>query len=191
MKQKNEALAKKKREKEKQLQDVQEKVGKMKSRVSDIKTNKEYQAHLKEIETAEAEIGGVEEEILEAMEELDASSALVRDVEAKVNVELGKLEAFKRELDEEVRQHETEVASLQEQRRQLVASVDPDANALYERLLRLGKGVAVTGAKNEICLGCDMHMPPQLFVEIRKNDDIIQCPQCRRILYYSEDAAEG
>jgi len=50
-----------------------------------------------------------------------------------------------------------------------------------------GDGVAVTTARNELCSGCDMNIPPQLYVEIRKNEEILQCPQCRRILYASEE----
>ncbi|MDH4232853.1 MAG: C4-type zinc ribbon domain-containing protein, partial [Nitrospirota bacterium] len=64
----------------------------------------------------------------------------------------------------------------------------PDVYSRYKALLLdSGDGVAVTTARDELCSGCDMHIPPQLYVEIRKNEDIIQCPQCRRILYSSED----
>ncbi|MDA8105585.1 MAG: C4-type zinc ribbon domain-containing protein [Nitrospiraceae bacterium] len=189
MKQKTEALSKKKREKEQFLEETNEKIRKMKGRVSEIKTNKEYQAHLREIETSEKEITALEDEILTVMEELDAALRQQKEKEEKVNREVEKINAFKKELDREVEEYEKELASLKEERAQLVTSVEADVYGRYMTLLKTGGGVAVTPAKNELCTGCNMQIPPQLYVEIRKNEEIIQCPQCLRILYYSEDQA--
>ena len=77
---------------------------------------------------------------------------------------------------------------LKEERVGIVVGIDPDVYNTYMTLLRdSGDGVAVTTARNELCSGCDMNIPPQLYVEIRKNEEILQCPQCRRILYASEE----
>ena len=46
-------------------------------------------------------------------------------------------------------------------------------------------GIAVSTAKNGVCLGCFMNIPPQLFIEVTKNRQLIQCPSCGRILYFS------
>jgi len=189
MKQKTEALSKKKREKEQSLEGTNEKISKMKGRVSEIKTNKEYQAHLREIETSEKEITAIEDEILTVMEDLDAALRQQKEKEEKVNREVEKINAFKKELDREVEEYEKELASLKEERTKLVASIVPDVYGRYMMLLKTGGGVAVTPARNELCTGCNMQIPPQLYVEIRKNEEIIQCPQCLRILYYSEDQA--
>ncbi|MBZ0239502.1 MAG: hypothetical protein K8H77_02315, partial [Cutibacterium acnes] len=67
-KQKTEAAEKKKRDRERALEDVHERVRKVKARTGEIKSNKEYQAHLKEIEAAEHERVAVEDEILVLME---------------------------------------------------------------------------------------------------------------------------
>ncbi|MEC4676888.1 MAG: C4-type zinc ribbon domain-containing protein, partial [Nitrospirota bacterium] len=80
-----------------------------------------------------------------------------------------------------------ELNALMEERDRLSASIEPDIYKTYMTLLDSGNGLAVTTAKDEICQGCNMNMPPQLFVEIRNNEEIIQCPQCYRILYYPEE----
>jgi predicted nucleic acid-binding Zn-ribbon protein len=184
MKQKTDALLKKKREREQRLEETNEKIGKMKGRVSEIKTNKEYQAHLKEIESFEKEITVTEDAILDVMEELDAALRQQKEKEERVNLETEKIDAFKKELDREVEEYEKELASLKGERGRLVSSIEPDIYDKYMMLLKTGSGIAVTPAKGELCTGCNMNIPPQLFVEITKNDDIIQCPQCLRILYY-------
>ena len=191
IKQKNEALAKKKKEQEAKVDDVNEKTKKMKSRVTEIKTNKEYQAHLKEIEALEKEISNTEEKILIIMEDLDDSLKQQKEMEKKVAIEEEKINSFKRGLDQEVEKYENELALLMTERTNMLGLIEPDIYNTYMTLLDNGHGVAVTRAKNEICLGCNINMPPQLFVELKKNEEIIQCPQCRRILYYPEDTESG
>jgi len=186
IKHKNEALLKKKRDKEASLNDINEKINKMKSRAADLKTNKEYQAHLKEIETFEKDISTAEENILMIMEELDNSLKQQEEKAKNVASETDKINAFKKELEQEVEKYEKELSLLKDEREKLSSAIDPDTYKTYMTLLKTGSGVAVTQAKNEICLGCDMNIPPQLFVELKKNQEIIQCQQCRRILYYSD-----
>ncbi len=186
LKQRTESMAKKKRDKELLLEETGEKIKKMKARVSELKTNKEYQAHLKEMESFENEITVMEDEILVAMEELDAALKQQKGKEKDVQEETEKLNVFKKQLDEEVLKYEDELSGLREQRSRLVGSIDPDIYDKYMLLLRTGGGVAVTQARNELCTGCNMNIPPQLYVEIRKNEEVIQCPQCLRILFASD-----
>ena len=185
---KNEIASKKKREKETALSEAQEKIRKMKARVSDLKTNKEYQAYQKEIEASGKEIFTIEDQILQLMEEIDAVSKEQKEKEVSVNAEIEKINAFKKELDVKAAKLEKELEVLKAERTGMVARIDPEVYHTYMTLLRdSGDGVAVTTARSELCSGCNMHIPPQLYVEIRKNEEIIQCPQCRRILYASEE----
>jgi predicted nucleic acid-binding Zn-ribbon protein len=187
IKKKQEAASRKKREKESELSETQEKIRKMKARISDLKTNKEYQAYQKEIEGCEKGISAIEDVILQLMEEIDAVSKEQKEKEAAVNAEIQKIDAFKAELDAEAAKNERELALLKQERAGMVSRIAPDVYKTYMTiLLDSGDGVAVTTARNELCSGCDMNIPPQLYVEIRKNQEMLQCPQCRRILYVSE-----
>jgi len=188
MKKKHEAASRKKREKESALSELQEKIRKMKARASELKTNKEYQAYQKEVETSEKEIFNIEDQILQLMEEVDILSKEQKEKEAAVKAEIEKINSFKNELDAEAAKHEKELDELKKERAGIVSGIGPEVYNIYMTLLRdSGDGVAVTKARNELCSGCDMNIPPQLYVEIRKNEEIIQCPQCRRILYAVEE----
>src|SRR4030043_517079 len=181
------SLEKKKRDKEDELDGINEKIKKLKARIAEIKTNKEYQAHLKEIESVEKERYTVEDEILFVMEEIDASSKEIESEEAKLRTEKDKIEAFKKQLEKERLDAEKELLTLQEDRSRIVANIDKETYNQYIILIESCNGIAVTEAKEEICQGCNMNIPPQLFVEIKKNEEIINCPQCRRILYYKNN----
>ena len=66
-----EALRKRRKEKDKQLQMGQETLKRTRERLLEVKTNREYQSMLKEIETFETKNSHVEDEIISLLEELD------------------------------------------------------------------------------------------------------------------------
>jgi hypothetical protein len=182
-----ESLEKKKRDKERTLDDINEKINKLKTRIKEIKTNKEYQAHLKEIESVEKERYAVEDEILLIMEEIEASLKELILREETIRSEKSKVDEFKKRLEGEVLEAEKELLALNEARSGIIGSIDEELYNLYMGLIKSGKGLAVVEAKEEICLGCNMNFPPQLFVELKKNEQIIKCPQCHRIIYYKSE----
>jgi predicted nucleic acid-binding Zn-ribbon protein len=179
---------KKRRDKERGLDDINEKIRKLKARTTEIKTNKEYQALLKEIETAEKERNATEDEILSIMEEMDNSSEQVKLEESRLGSEKGKVDAYREKLKGEVSEAEKELLALREERTKIVDSIDKELYSLYMSLIESGRGIAVAEAKEEVCQGCNMNIPPQLFVEIKRNEEILQCPQCHRILFYRSDS---
>jgi predicted nucleic acid-binding Zn-ribbon protein len=187
-KQKLDGLVKKKKDKEQHLEDVTERIKKLKARVSEIKTNKEYQAHLKEIESAEKDQRAVEDEVLAVMEALDTTQKEVKALEVEVKTEEEKIDAFKKKLREDIATVEREIDDLRLRREKYVMALDKDVYSMYTKLLEARRGLAVVETRGEVCQGCNMNIPPQLFVEIKKNEKIIQCPQCSRVLYWKVEA---
>ena len=186
----HDSLEKKKREKERAVQEINEKISKLRARTSEIKTNKEYQAHIKEIESKDKEIHSVEDEILGIMVELDSVSASLKTVQKTVEEEKKKLAGVREILDAEVAAENKELGELKKKRAEVSAGIEADIYNFYMTLLERLGGLAIVEAKNEICQGCNMNIPPQLFVEIKKNEELIQCPQCKRILYHIPSAPQ-
>ncbi|OGW37519.1 MAG: hypothetical protein A2Y97_09320 [Nitrospirae bacterium RBG_13_39_12] len=184
IKHKQDTLEKSKRDKEREIDVINEKINKLKSRIADIKTNKEYQAHLKEIESVEKDRYSLEDGILIIMEETDAALKEIESQNAKLRTDKNKTDEFKKKLEIEMSEAEKELQSLNEKRDRIVNAIDKEIYNQYMILIESCNALAVTEAKGEICLGCNMNIPPQLFVEIKKNEEIINCPQCRRILYF-------
>jgi predicted nucleic acid-binding Zn-ribbon protein len=188
-----EALDKKKKDKERSLDEIAERIRKLKARASEIKNNKEYQAHLKEIASVEKEQSAIEDEILVLMESTDAALKDLKRVQTKVDAERERIEEYKKKLNEEIAVAEKELAELRLRRNEGLQRIDNDVYELYSTVLESKGGLAVVEARDEICRGCNMNIPPQLFVELKKNEKIIQCPQCGRILCWrgEGDAAES
>ncbi|MEK6692775.1 MAG: C4-type zinc ribbon domain-containing protein [Nitrospirota bacterium] len=179
-----ERLKRVKKEKETALDDSLERLRKMKSRATEIKTNKEYQAHLKEIETAQAENRGIEDEILSIMEKMEDSNRSV-EAEERIYAEAGRrFEDERKRYEEEEKGFEAEIGKLKDQRETLASKIIKEQYDSYLKILTSGKGIAVVPIKDSSCAGCHMSLPPQVINDVRKNEEIIECSNCHRILYY-------
>jgi len=180
------AAQKNKRDRDKDLEVGIQKVEKLKAHTSEIKNNKEYQALLKEIEAAEQENKTVEDDILLLMEKIDAASAEITATEQQAKDDEAALQAEQKELGAAIRQIEAELNSVEQARHEQESRIQPAVLAHYQKLLLSKAGIAIAEARGEACSGCYMSIPPQVFVNVKKNESIITCPQCGRILYYKE-----
>ena len=74
----------------------------------------------------------------------------------------------------------------------LVAQTDPKLLATFEQVAKARKGVAICAATRDgLCSACHVRLRPQVFQEVRRNDAIIQCFSCNRILYYVPPPAQA
>lgn len=182
-----EELEKERHKKEKELEVDKEKVKKLETKLYDVKTNKEYQALLKEIETVKETNDRTEEDVLVLMDkiedlrkDLEASAALLKKREEETQTERVQIEKAMRSTDEVI-------AKLTVERDNLLSVVSDNLRSIYGILRERRGGVAVTNVKNGVCMGCHMNIPPQLFIEVTKNRQLIQCPSCNRILFFMEN----
>lgn len=185
-KSRQDALTKKKKDRDQQLNEIQDKIEKLKSRSSDIKTNKEYEAHLKEIHAFENNISKIEDEILAVMEEMDSYENDLKEEELKLKTAEDAFKQQEKIIAEEQKKLESELEAEKAKRDEYVSKIDKTHYAHYMNLLNRFGDKAVAETKNEVCLGCNTNIPPQLFNDIKKNDDIYHCFYCKRYLYYRE-----
>ncbi|PYR76873.1 MAG: hypothetical protein DMF87_17160 [Acidobacteria bacterium] len=173
------------REAEKEAAVYQSRLSKFKDQLSAVKTNKEYQAMQHEIETATKELGSVEETVIERMVEADALTADVKKTEQALAAEQKNIDAEKKTLTEELATVEAALKEATAKKDTLITSLAPPLVALFEQVSRARKGVAIALATRDgLCSACHVRLRPQVFQEVRRNDQIIQCASCNRILYY-------
>jgi hypothetical protein len=80
-----------------------------------------------------------------------------------------------------------ELAGLESNRDQVKSAVDGPALQRYERLLKMKGGSVVVGIQHGVCGGCHMKFPVQLVVTCQAARELVTCPNCGRILYYTSD----
>jgi hypothetical protein len=123
------------------------------------------------------------------MEEIDTLGKEVKGGEEHLRKNREQVESVKMAIEKEKIGREGELRAVTETRAGVVQGIDSEVYDQYMMLLEIYRGHAVNEVKDEICHGCNMNIPPQLFVEIKKNEEIYHCPHCRRILYFREGTA--
>jgi len=169
-----------------------ERLRKSQERLFSVKTNKEYQAALKEIDDAKQICNDLETEILIFMEKADALARAIETQEREDHQWKQEFEKQKEVLQIEIQKSDRELQNQKKMRVETVESVEPDLVKKYDTLLQKRQGLAVVSIDDGHCQGCHMQIPPQKILEIRKgnNTDIVSCPFCNRIVYFDEESAE-
>jgi predicted nucleic acid-binding Zn-ribbon protein len=162
----------------------QGRLSKFRDQLMEVKTNREYQAMQHEIETAQNGVKMAEEKVLERMLEADELTAIVKKAEAEVAAEQKTMDADRAALTAETVELTAALERMAAERLTLVASMDKKALAMFEQVARRRNGVAVAEARDGICTICHVRLRPQVFNSVRRNDAIIQCDTCNRILYF-------
>ena len=182
-----ESLEKERRQKERNLNTEQEKIKKAEGRMFEVKTNKEYQALLSEVEAIKEATSREEEEILQILEEIDELKRDLLKREKEVTTTLEKIERERKKIQEKMDEDDGLWKEQKERREALSKQVESGLYKLYNTLKEKRQGVGVVNVRDETCQGCFVNVPPQMFIEVQKNNAIIRCPNCNRILYWEGD----
>ncbi len=175
--------------KEKESLEMIAKIEKYKGQQLEVTNNKEYDALTREMESAETTIATNEALIQEWVEQNVDLKASLEQFTAKREELVKDLEVKREELKEILETTAEEEINLEQRRETAVGELLPRDMELYSRI-RGAKGKAVAPIRRESCSGCYNVVPPQLILEIKKNDRLFICEHCGRILVSEEIAHE-
>jgi predicted nucleic acid-binding Zn-ribbon protein len=180
-----ELLEKERRQKEGDLDLEQERIRRAQSKLYDVKTNKEYQALLMEIETLKEINSQREIEILEIMDEIDGLKREYGRMEKEMLEVEGRTAEEKKRLEESLGKADSALSNKKRKRTMIMKKISPELMSLYQTL-KEKRRTAVVPARFGACQGCNVKIPPQMFNEVQRSDAIIVCPSCNRILYWED-----
>lgn len=186
-----EKLQKERRKKEKDLEEEVGKVKKAEARVLEIKTNKEYQAVLKEIDNAKKLNRQREEEILEILEKLEETQKRIARGEKELGEKRKEMERQVTALRQKESSFEQEMAGKVRQKEQKEKEITPELLSRYRMLAEKRQGIAVAQVVQGVCQACHMNLRPQLYIELQMQESLIICPNCSRILFWDNGAPKG
>ena len=173
-------------ESENKIKKLNDGMVKTKERMLEVKNNKEYQAMLKEIEIAESSRGDIETLIISILEELDKLSILVKKDDETLKQSRNEYEQEKKIIEDDLNTIDADVVDWEKKRIDLQKSVSDDLLARYEKIKKRNKGVGVISVWKAVCNGCHMNIPPQLYNELQKSNELLSCPNCNRIIYFQD-----
>jgi len=171
-----------------ELRQHEEQIEKLQVQLNAAKSNKEYDITREQMKEIEEKGSALEEEILGALEEIDALDAAESEREAGVAAARAELDAEQREIDARMAELGEEAKDLQARRDDKASRIDSDDLARYQRVFDNwgDTAVATVDVDEGICGACFMRLTKQQLNSVMAGRDIIQCQSCRRILYIGE-----
>jgi predicted nucleic acid-binding Zn-ribbon protein len=174
------------KEKEGELQTKEAHVKKLQGQLFQVKTNKEYSAMQREIDTLKADNSLLEEAILQTLDAIEQASTARRQQQGRVKEAQQRFAQEQERITRELAVLEDRVAQLERNRDGLTPGIPPQTLATYERVLEIREGLALVPVMRESCGGCHRRLPPQVINQVSLKADLVTCENCNRILYFDE-----
>ncbi|MBN1881543.1 MAG: hypothetical protein JW885_05160 [Deltaproteobacteria bacterium] len=155
-----------------------------------VKTNKEYEAALKEITDHRKKNSALEDSLLSLMDQLDTLRKEIEDnqglLSEKTSENTEQIESLTRENEDLFGKMQV----LQGERETFAKHLSRDELRRYELMITRTHGPVVVRVEKGICSGCHINLPPQLFNELMRDRDLKTCPNCSRMIYFQNDEGE-
>lgn len=164
-----------------------DRVDRTSKKISDVQNQKEYQAastEMTQLQKLHSELATKKETTAKDLEEAKSSLEEIKNTAHENREQLEKKQA---EISKEVAVITTDLNELLKQREEFVDKIEKKILKLYDRIRSKRSGVGLVPAISGRCQGCNMHLPPQLFNEIQKCNEVMNCPSCHRILFWPSE----
>jgi len=179
------------RDLESQLALEEQRMKERRMRLGRLRNDREVAALQREIELAKESNARLEEEVLTLIEQVEALEGSLRASEEELKAVQDSLAKLGETGDGRSRQLRAEIAGDSSERNALAARLSEGIRKKYEQLFARRNGIAVVEVRAGNCRGCNMSLPPQLYIRIQRRVEIEYCPNCQRILYWRPDPGDG
>jgi len=181
-----EKMKRKYRECESEVQINLAKIKKSQEKSGSIKTNKDYQAALKEIEELKKKNSQLQDGMVEDLDRIEKSEKSLAEKKAEFLRVTRQITDEKEAIQLEADQKKESLDRFDKDWTAISKTVRPDMMKKFLMVKGKGGGIAVVPVKEAVCQGCNMNIPPQLYNELQRLDSLKFCPHCQRLIYWEK-----
>lgn len=168
----------------------EEELQKFQKQMMTIKTNKEYDALVAEIDAVKVVISQKETEFLETMDQISQLEKEIPELKEKLAQIEGNNTKQLKILQEKIDSIGDKMAHKGAERKAVISSIPRPTMAVYERVRRGKGGAVVVAVRKRSCSACHNALTPQKIQEIRRADRIHTCDSCGRLLYWDDEHSD-
>jgi predicted nucleic acid-binding Zn-ribbon protein len=171
------------RDDEREVKNIETQIVKSNEKLRSVKTNKEYQTMLREIDELKKKQSGIEDRMITILEQIENAEKEVAVLQADLADLVSEINAQKQEIQSNTLARRAEFDVCSAKRDNIYETLDSKIQTLYTKVKQQNAGIAVAGILDAVCQTCRMNIPPQLFIELMRMQSILMCPHCQRIIY--------
>lgn len=149
--------------------------------IREIKSNREYQAMLREVGTSKKAKADAEEAAIEVLEQIEELEQAIAKLDDQIDKKQEELNEAKTAGDEASAAIEQKIAGFKGEQEAVLKQVQTAILSRY-RLIQKRHHVVVVAAQDGACTGCHRQIRPQLYNQLLRDEAVVNCPNCHRIL---------
>jgi predicted nucleic acid-binding Zn-ribbon protein len=157
---------------ESDAQTALDRIKKSEAKLSSVKTNKEYQSSLKEIDELKAKNSKLEDEMIEFLDRIESENQVLKSKIVAYSTLKAQVDAEKETIQKEAREESRQLEKLDAEWKTLSENIDAE--------------LLLTPVEKAVCQGCHVNIPPQLYNELQRGDRLQRCPICQRLIYWRD-----
>ncbi|SYZ74193.1 conserved hypothetical protein [Candidatus Zixiibacteriota bacterium] len=163
---------------------------KLQDQMMAIKTNKEYDALVSQIDNVKGAINEKETQLFEIVERLEKLESDVKDFEVKGKEIQDRNSRELKSLQEKMDSVGSKIKVKEEERSNITVRVPKRTMSVYEMVRKSRGGTVVVPVRKRACGACYKALPPHRIQEIKRGDHIITCDNCGRMLIWQNGESE-
>ncbi len=159
------------------------KVAASKEKLTSVKTNKEYQSLLKEIDDMQAMNSKLEDQMLEILDQIEQFESQLKEKNCKLKSAEKQVAEDKAQIEKTAAADREKLAALQKDFNAVTDTVAPDTLKIFQSVRSRIGNLTIAKVENAVCAGCHMNIPPQMYNELQRFEQLMYCPHCQRLVY--------
>jgi predicted nucleic acid-binding Zn-ribbon protein len=164
-----------------------DRIRKSEAKLSSVKTNKEYQSSLKEIDDLKEKNSHLEDEMIAFLERLEEADETLKAKISAYSALKTEVQAQKEAIQLEAQEQSLQLEKLEAEWKVLSKVIDAELLVTFNRIkTNQTNKIGIVAVIDAVCQGCHMNIPPQLYNELQRGDKLQRCPICERIIYWKE-----
>lgn len=169
-----------------EIEDDSARLKKSKGKLMSAGNAKEYHAMVREMDTLERMNRNREEEKSALSDELERQTSLLAEVEAEHLALERELKSCDESLQERMAKAQADLDSLMLRRNEAGRQVPAPVFSRYEFIRERLRHPVIVPVYDGVCSGCNISIPPQNYIELQRASQILSCPNCQRLMFWSE-----
>ncbi|MBP1681636.1 MAG: hypothetical protein H6Q35_1975 [Proteobacteria bacterium] len=156
-----------------------------------VKTAKEIKALQLEEEISKEQCDFANDEINRLDKIIDLKQTNIAALQEKIAEAVKEAEEIKASIDSQIQAIDEERKNVYQSKDELVSQMSQKILTFYQKIRKWAENTTVVPVKKQACYGCFMRINDKTYASVLKQDDIVTCPHCGRILYKEIEEAKA
>jgi predicted nucleic acid-binding Zn-ribbon protein len=162
-------------------------IKKSEAKLTSVKTNKEYQSSLKEIDDLKNMNSKIEDDMIEFLDRIEEAENLLKAKTAEFSELESQMKTEKEIIQKEAEEGRHRLGNLDAEWKVFSDNIEAAILTTFNQIKEnQANKIGIVAVKDAVCQGCHMNIPPQMYNELQRGDSLKRCPICERIIYWKD-----